>query len=68
MNHSALVSFRVTPERYALLKALADAQGKSLSELVRDTVEEALDLEERARELQEYFASRGGRGWSSSNG
>ncbi len=68
MNYSALISFRLTPDRYAVLKALAGAQRKSLSELVRETLEEALDLEEQARQLQEYSAGRGGPGWSSLNG
>ncbi len=68
MNNSALVSFRLKPDRYAVLKALAEGQNKSLSELVRETVEEALDLEERARQLREYFAGRRGRGWTGSNG
>ncbi len=68
MNNSALVSFRLKPDRYAVLKALAAGENKSLSELVRETVEEALDLEERARQVQEYFAGRRGRRWTGSSG
>ncbi len=68
MNNSALVSFRLRPDRYAVLKALAEGENKSLSELVRETVEEALDLEERARQLRDFFAARRGRGWTGSNG
>lgn len=34
----------VSPDRYAVLKAMAEAQGRSLSELERETVEWALDL------------------------
>lgn len=61
MNDKAIVSFRLEPDRYAVLQALADGEGKSLSELVRETVEEALDLDERTRQLREFFAGRGGR-------
>ncbi len=68
MNNSALVSFRLKPDRYAVLKALAEGQNESLSELVRETVEEALDLKGRARQLEEYFAGRTGREWTGSNG
>jgi len=45
MANTATVSFKLPPDRYAVLKALAEGQGKSLSELVRETVEWALDLE-----------------------
>ena len=56
MANTATVSFKLPPDRYAVLKALAEGQGKSLSELVRQTVEWALDLERRARLLKEFFA------------
>ncbi len=68
MNKSALVSFRLKPDHYAVLKALAGGQGTSLSEPVRETVEEALDLKSRAQQLQEFFAGRGGRRWTGSSG
>ena len=56
MPNTATVSFKLPPDRYAVLKALADGRGKTLSELVRETVEWALELERRARLLKEFFA------------
>ena len=56
MANTATVSFKLPPDRCAVLKALAEGQGKSLSELVRQTVEWALDLEQRARLPKEFFA------------
>ena len=53
--NTAIVCFKLPPDRYAVLKAMAEAQGKSLSELVRETVESALDLERQARLLHEFF-------------
>ena len=55
MANTALVSFKLSPDRYAVLKAMAEGQGKSLSEMVRETVEYALDLDRQARLLQEFF-------------
>ena len=56
MPNTATVSFKLPPDRYAVLKALADGRGKTLSELVRETVEWALELDRRARLLKEFFA------------
>ena len=55
MSNTALVSFKLAPDRYAVLKAMAEAQDKSLSEMVRETVEWALDLERQARLMREFF-------------
>lgn len=55
MSNTALVSFKLPPDRYAVLKAMAEGQGKSLSEMVRETVEYALDLDRQARLMQEFF-------------
>ena len=55
MSNTALVSFKLPPDRYAVLKAIAEGQGKSLSELVREAVEYALDLDHQARLLKEFF-------------
>ena len=55
MANTALVSFKLSPDHYAVLKAMAEGQGKSLSEMVRETVEYALDLDRQARLLQEFF-------------
>jgi len=55
MPNTALVSFKLEPDRYAVLKAMAEGQGKSLSEMVRETVEYALDLDRQARLMEEFF-------------
>jgi predicted DNA-binding protein len=55
MSNTAIVSFKLAPDRYAVLKAMAEGQGKSLSEMVRETVEYALDLDRQARLLKEFF-------------
>ena len=55
MSNTALVSFKLAPDRYAVLKAMAEGQGKSLSEMVRETVEYALDLDRQARLMREFF-------------
>jgi predicted DNA-binding protein len=51
MSNTALVSFKLSPDRYAVLKAMVEGQGKSLSEMVRETVECALDLDRQTRLL-----------------
>ncbi len=56
MSNVALVSFKIQPDYYTVLKALAVSQGKSLSELVRETVERALELDQQARLLASFFA------------
>ena len=55
MSNTALVSFKLAPDRYAVLKALAEGQGKSMSEMVRETVEYALDLDRQARLMREFL-------------
>ncbi len=49
MPNTAMVSFKLPPDRYAVLKAMAEAQGKSLSEMSRETVKWALGLESQTR-------------------
>ena len=56
MSNVATVSFKMRPEYYAVVKAMAESQGLSLSEFVRDTVERALELDVQARRLQALFA------------
>ena len=55
MSNTAIVSFKLAPDRYAVLKAMAEGQGKSMSEMVRETVEWALDLDRQARLMREFF-------------
>jgi predicted DNA-binding protein len=56
MSNSALVSFKVAPERYAVLKAMAESREQTLSEFIRETLEQALDLDRQARLLATFFA------------
>jgi hypothetical protein len=63
MPKSAVVSFRVTISQYAVLNAMADAQGRTLSALVRGAVVEALDLDRQLRVLVFPLHQGDGRGW-----
>ena len=56
MANTATVSFKLAPERYALVQAMAQGKGKSLSEFVRETVEGALDLDRQLDLLAALFA------------
>ena len=56
MSNSALVSFKLPPEHYAVLKAMAKGQRVSLSQFVRETVILALDLERHGDRLAAMFA------------
>jgi hypothetical protein len=56
MGNTATVSFKLTPEHRAALLALAAGRNQPVSELVRETVESALDLDGRARPLADPSA------------
>ena len=56
MSNVATVSFKISPDRYAILRALAEGEGVSVSALVRRTVQEALDLERKGEHLTAPFA------------
>jgi predicted DNA-binding protein len=58
MANVATVSFKVSPEQYAILKGMAKAEGVTVSELVRRTLEEALDLERQVALLVRILAER----------
>ena len=60
MGKTATVSFKMAPERYALVQAMAQGQGLSLSEFVRQTVEGALELERQLERLAALFAEQEG--------
>ena len=60
MGKTATISFKMAPERYALVQAMAQGQGVSLSEFVRETVEGALELERQLDLLAALFAGREG--------
>lgn len=63
MPKRAVVSFRVSISHYAILTAMADAQGRTLSALVRGAVVEALDLDRQLRVLVFLLHAGGGRDW-----
>ena len=56
MSNVATVSFKISPDRYTVLRALAEGEGVSVSAFVRRTMQEALDLERKAEHLTAPFA------------
>lgn len=58
MSNVATVSFKIAPDRYAILKALATSQGLTVSQFLRQTVEDALDLEQQVERLVDFFGGR----------
>ena len=59
MSNVATVSFKIAPDRYAILKAMAASQDLSISQFVRETVERALDLDQQVERLATLFAPEG---------
>ena len=59
MSNVATVSFKVAPEHYAVLKALAEGEGITISQLVRQTVQSELDLDRKVERLAALFAAEG---------
>jgi predicted DNA-binding protein len=55
MAKTATVSFKVSAEEYTILQVLAAQDGKALSTFIRDTVDEALDLEAELARLAELM-------------
>ena len=55
MSNVATVSFKIAPDRYAILKAMAQGEGLSVSQFVRETVERALELERQVERLSALF-------------
>lgn len=56
MPYSAMISFKLEPDYYAVVKAMATSRGKSVSEFVRETVERALDLDVVSRRFASFVA------------
>lgn len=57
MANINLVSFKLPPDHFTVLKALAAAEGITLSEYVRRVVSEGCQLEAKAAQLAEFFSS-----------
>ena len=55
MSNCMTVSFKLAPEYYVLVKAMAQAAGATVSEYLRDTVLEALNLEHEMDRLASLF-------------
>jgi hypothetical protein len=55
-SNTATVSFKLTPEYYALLRAMAGAQGKTVSMYVREVLCEALDMKGQVDRLTAMYA------------
>lgn len=64
MANVATVSFKLSPERYAVLKAMAMAEAASVSAFVRELVVEVLELDSEMERLAALYAQVGrpGRG------
>ena len=60
MSNTATVTFRISSEQFTVLKALAAAARMPLSQFVRETVEEALELERQMERLTAFFAEGSG--------
>ena len=56
MSNVATVSFKLAADQYAILRAMASGQGKSISEFLRETVVRALELEWQARRLAMLYS------------
>ena len=55
MGYGATISFKLAPDYYAVVKAMAAGRGKSVSQFVRETLEEALDLDAQSDRLVTVF-------------
>jgi hypothetical protein len=56
MANTVTVSFKMSPEDYVVLEALAVVGNRTVSELCRDTVANGLRLHERKGQLASFFA------------
>jgi len=56
MSNVATVSFKLAAEHYAILRAMASGQGKSMSEFLRETVVQALELDEQTQRLAALYS------------
>ena len=59
MSNTATVSFKMAPDRYAIRRAMADAADVTVSQFVRETVEQTLDLDRQVERLAALFAELG---------
>lgn len=56
MANTALVSFKLPPEHYTILVAIAEGRDTTVSELVRETVTGALELPAHAERIASLFS------------
>ena len=56
MSNVATVSFTLPPDHYTVLKAMANSEKKTVSEFVRDTLTEVLDLPAQSDALASFFS------------
>ena len=56
MSNVTTVSLKMAPEHYVVVKATAQGQGVSVSEFLRETLQDALDLERQMERLASLFA------------
>ena len=58
MSNVTTVSLKLAPEHYAVVKAMAQGQGVSVSEFLRETLQDALDLERQLERLADFFGDK----------
>ena len=56
MSNIVTVSLKLAPEHYAVVKAMAQGERVSVSEFLRDTILQALDLERQMDRLASLFS------------
>ena len=56
MSNVATVSFKLPPDYYTVLKAIAAGKSTTVSELVRDTVIMSLDLDLKAAAITSFLS------------
>ncbi len=56
MSNAATVSFKLAADHYAILRAMASGQGKTISEFLRETVVRALELDRQAQRLAMLYS------------
>jgi hypothetical protein len=55
--NTSTVSLKLAPECYAVVRAMAMGQGLSVSEFLRLTLADALDMERQVERMNALFAS-----------
>ena len=57
MSNVMTVSLKMAPEHYTVVKAMALSQGLTVSAFLRETIQEALDLDRQMERLASVFSA-----------